>query len=107
MVATHGWLKNSGVAIEELIEDFLPAGLSQVICTDISKDGMLQGPNFELYVALQNKYNGVNFTLSGGISCMDDVAKAKELGLHSVIIGKAIYEGRITLNNIKEWLQNE
>jgi phosphoribosylformimino-5-aminoimidazole carboxamide ribotide isomerase len=107
LVATHGWLKNSGVAIEELIEGFLPAGLTQVICTDISKDGMLQGPNFDLYVALQQKYTQVDFTLSGGISSMADIAKAKELGLHSVIIGKAIYEGRITLNNIKEWLQNE
>ena len=107
MVATHGWLKNSGVAIEELIEDFLPAGLSQVICTDISKDGMLQGPNFDLYVALQQKYPQVDFTLSGGIYSMDDIAKAKSLNLHSVIIGKAIYEGRITLNNLKEWLQNE
>ena len=107
LVATHGWLKNSGVAIEELIEGFLPAGLTQVICTDISKDGMLQGPNFDLYVALQQKYKQVDFTLSGGISSMDDIARAKELGLHSVIIGKAIYEGRITLNNIKEWLQNE
>ena len=107
MVATHGWLKNSGVAIEELIDSFLPAGLSQVICTDISKDGMLQGPNFDLYVALQQKYKQVDFTLSGGISSMDDIAKAKGLGLHSVIIGKAIYEGRITLKNLKEWLQNE
>ena len=107
MVATHGWLKNSGVAIEELIDGFLPAGLSQVICTDISKDGMLQGPNFDLYVALQQKYPQVDFTLSGGIASMDDIARVKELGLHSVIIGKAIYEGRITLNNIKEWLQNE
>ena len=107
IVATHGWLKNSGVAIDELIEGFLPAGLTQVICTDISKDGMLQGPNFDLYVALQQKYKQVDFTLSGGISSMDDIAKAKSLGLHSVIIGKAIYEGRITLNNIKEWLQNE
>ena len=68
---------------------------------------MLQGPNFDLYVALQQKYPQVDFTLSGGISSMDDIAKAKSLNLHSVIIGKAIYEGRITLNNLKEWLQNE
>ena len=107
MVATHGWLKNSGVSIDEIIESFLPAGLTQVICTDISKDGMLQGPNFDLYVALQQKYKQVNFTLSGGISSMADIDKAKNLGLHSVIIGKAIYENRITLNNLKEWLQNE
>ena len=68
---------------------------------------MLQGPNFELNVPLQQKYKHVNFTLSGGISSMADIDKAKNLGLHSVIIGKAIYENRITLNNLKEWLQNE
>ena len=73
----------------------------------ISKDGMLQGPNFDLYVALQQKYEQVNFTLSGGISSMADIDKAKNLGLHSVIIGKAIYENRITLKDIGRWLLNE
>ncbi len=106
MVATHGWLKDSGVAIDDLIDSFIPAGLTQVICTDISKDGMLQGPNFPLYVRLQEKYPDVAFTLSGGISSMADVDKAAELGLHSVIIGKAIYEGRITLKELEQWLQN-
>lgn len=107
MVATHGWLKNSGVAIEDLIDGFLPAGLTQVICTDISRDGMLQGPNFNLYVTLQQRYPTVAFTLSGGISSTDDLKMARKLGLHSVIIGKAIYEGRITLKDLTEWLQNE
>ncbi len=107
IVATHGWLKDSGVEINSLIDGFLPAGLSQVICTDISKDGMLQGPNFDLYVALQEKYPAVAFTLSGGISSMADIDRAKELHLHSVIIGKAIYEGRITLKDLETWLQNE
>lgn len=107
MVATHGWLKNSGVAIEKLVDDFLSAGLTQVICTDIAKDGMLQGPNFDLYVSLQQKYENIDFTLSGGISSMKDIIKAKQLGIHSVIVGKAIYEGCITLKDLTEWLQNE
>ena len=104
MVATHGWLKTSGVAIEELIDGFLPAGLSQVICTDISKDGMLQGPDFGFYVSLKEQWPTVDVTLSGGISCMDDLVKAEELELHSVIVGKAIYEGRISLKELESWL---
>lgn len=106
-VATHGWLKESEVAIDEIIEWFLPHGLKQLICTDISKDGMLQGPNFPLYVELKEKFPTVDTTLSGGISSMEDIRKAHELGLHSVIIGKAIYEGRITLKEIEQWLLNE
>ncbi len=105
-VATHGWLKETEVTIDSIIEQFLPYGLKQLICTDISKDGMLQGPNFPLYVELKEKYPMVNTTLSGGISSMADIDKAVSLGLHSVIIGKAIYEGRITLNDLKQWLQN-
>lgn len=105
-VATHGWLKETEVTIDSIIEQFLPFGLKQLICTDISKDGMLQGPNFPLYVELKEKYPMVNTTLSGGISSMADIDKAASLGLHSVIIGKAIYEGCITLNDLKQWLQN-
>ncbi len=106
-VATHGWLKESQVSIDEIIGWFLPFGLKQLICTDISKDGMLQGPNFPLYVELKENFPTVDTTLSGGISSMDDIRKAHELGLHSVIIGKAIYEGRITLKDLEQWLQNE
>ena len=106
-VATHGWLKESQVSIDEIIGWFLPFGLKQLICTDISKDGMLQGPNFPLYVELKENFPTVDTTLSGGISSMDDIRKAHELGLHSVIIGKAIYEGRITLKDLELGLQNE
>ena len=106
-VAIHGWLKESQVSIDEIIGWFLPFGLKQLICTDISKDGMLQGPNFPLYVELKDNFPTVDTTLSGGISSMDDIRKAHELGLHSVIIGKAIYEGRITLKDLELWLQNE
>ena len=106
-VATHGWLKESQVSIDEIIGWFLPFGLKQLICTDISKDGMLQGPNFPLYVELKDNFTTVDTTLSGGISSMDDIRKAHERGLHSEIIGKAIYEGRITLKDLELWLQNE
>ena len=105
-VATHGWLKDSGLTLAELMDWYVPAGLTQMICTDISKDGMLQGPDFEFYVDLKRAFPTVDVTLSGGISCMDDIEKAAQLELHSVIVGKAIYEGRISLKEIESWLLN-
>ena len=103
-VSTHGWLKDAGVGVNELVEEFLPFGLSQLICTDISKDGMLQGPNFELYTQLQECFPSVDVTLSGGISSMADIECADKLGIRAAIVGKAIYEGHITLKNLEEWL---
>ena len=103
-VATHGWLKDSGLGLDELMGWYVPEGLNQMICTDISKDGMLQGPDFDFYVGLKQAWPSVDVTLSGGISCMDDLCKAEELGIHSVIMGKAIYEGRITLKELETWL---
>ena len=103
-VATHGWLKDSGLGLDELMGWYVPEGLNQMICTDISKDGMLQGPDFDFYVGLKMAWPSVDVTLSGGISCMDDLCKADELGIHSVIMGKAIYEGRITLKELETWL---
>lgn len=103
-VATHGWLKDSGLSLDELMGWYVPDGLSQMICTDISKDGMLQGPDFEFYVGLKQSWPSVAVTLSGGISCMGDIVKAAGLGLHSVIVGKAIYEGKISLKEIESWL---
>lgn len=105
-VATHGWMKDSGLTLAELMDWYVPAGLTQMICTDISKDGMLQGPDFEFYVGLKRAFPTVDVTLSGGISCMADIEKAAQLELHSVIVGKAIYEGRISLKEIESWLLN-
>ena len=105
-IATHGWLQESELTIEQLVEKFLPQGLSQVICTDISKDGMLQGPTFNLYEKLQNSFPSVDITVSGGISSMDDILRLDAMGLRSVIVGKAIYEGRISLKDLESCLQN-
>ena len=103
-VATHGWLRDSGLSLEELMGWYVPCGLSQMICTDISRDGMLQGPDFGFYVALKQAWPSVDVTLSGGVSCMEDLHEAERLGIHSVIVGKAIYEGRISLKDIESWL---
>lgn len=105
-VATHGWLRESSISVYELTDEFLPHGLSQLICTDIAKDGMLQGPDFSFYTELQQHYPSVNITLSGGVSSMNDIEKAHSLGIRAIIIGKAIYEGKITLKELEQWLQN-
>lgn len=106
-VSVNGWQEDLSVTIEQLIDVFLQHGLNQVICTDITKDGMLQGPSFELYTALQKRYEDVDFTVSGGISAMDDIRRLNDMKLRKVIVGKAIYENRITLKQIKRWLLNE
>lgn len=105
-VSVNGWQEDLCVTIEQLVDGFLPYGLSQVICTDISKDGMLEGPSFDLYTDLQSRYEGVDFTVSGGISSMADIERLNELRLRRVIVGKAIYENRITLKDIERWLLN-
>ena len=105
-VSVNGWLEDLALSIEELIDGFLPYGLNQVICTDINKDGMLEGPSFGLYTDLQSRYESVDFTVSGGIASMADIERAEELHLRRVIVGKAIYENRITLKEIEQWLLN-
>ena len=105
-VSVNGWQEDVAVTIEELVDSFLGQGLSQVVCTDITRDGMLQGPADELYVGLQERYPAVDFTVSGGIGSMADVERLSERGLHKVIVGNAIYENRITLKDIEQWLLN-
>ena len=105
-VAINGWLEKSKQTIDALIDRFIPHGLREVICTDIAKDGMLQGPTFDLYARLQAKYPEQDIIVSGGISKMDDIQRLNEMNLRHVIVGKAIYEGRITLEELKLWLQN-
>ena len=85
---------------------FLPLGLQECIVTEISRDGMLQGPASDLYVRLQRAFPAVSFTVSGGISGMADIRTLDALKLRKVIVGKAIYEHRITLQDIASWSQN-
>ena len=106
-VAVKGWQESTALTISEQIGWFLPDGLKYVICTDISRDGMLQGPSFELYSSLMEEFPGVVFTVSGGISSMSDIERLDTLGLPKVIVGKAIYENRISLEAIKRWFQSE
>lgn len=105
-IRVKGWLESAPATLEELLTRFAAAGLAQAVCTDISKDGMLGGPSVEMYCRLAAAYPSVQFTVSGGISSMDDIRRLDELGLCRVIVGKAFYEGRITIGELKEWWQN-
>ena len=102
-VAINGWMEQSEQSIESLIDHFHPYGLHEVICTDIAKDGMLQGPSFDLYARLQATYPDLDIIVSGGISAMSDIHRLDKMHLRHVIVGKAIYEGRITLEEIEKF----
>lgn len=103
-VSINGWKETATMGVEELIHRFQGAGLKQVICTDIAQDGMLTGPSFPLYTQLQELFPEITITVSGGISSWSDIEKLDELGLRSVIVGKAIYEGRITFDQLRDAL---
>ena len=106
LVAVKGWTSLSQLGVEDLVQRFLPLGLKECIVTDISRDGMLGGPSSALYQRLQDAFPALSFTVSGGISSMDDIRALDAMGLKKVIVGKAIYEERITLKDIALWSQN-
>ena len=105
-IAVKGWLEEVPFSIEDLVQRFLPLGLKECIVTDISRDGMLQGPSSALYQHLQSAFPELSFTVSGGISSMEDIRALDTMGLKKVIVGKAIYEACITLKDIALWSQN-
>jgi phosphoribosylformimino-5-aminoimidazole carboxamide ribotide isomerase len=104
-IAVGGWLETTNVSIYDFIEENLKEGIKQVFCTDISKDGLLQGPSFDLYKNMLTKFPALNLTASGGVSQLSDLNELKKIGCTGAIVGKAIYEGRITMNELKTFLQ--
>ena len=101
MVAIHGWTEVSAISCDELFADLEKAGADCVICTDISKDGAMQGTNLELYRDLSKKYS-INIVASGGVSSMDDICALKEMNLYGAILGKALYQGAVDLKEAIE-----
>ncbi|MDA0985810.1 MAG: 1-(5-phosphoribosyl)-5-[(5-phosphoribosylamino)methylideneamino]imidazole-4-carboxamide isomerase [Bacteroidetes bacterium] len=102
-IATDGWLETSQLTLFDFVQSYQAKGISYVICTDISKDGMLEGPAFELYRSLLSKVN-IKLIASGGISTFEELPQLHELGCEGVIIGKAIYENRISLKQIEKFI---
>ena len=103
-IAISGWQEESNLALLPFIQGYQEKGISYVICTDISKDGMLQGPSFGTYEEILKPSKDIKLIASGGISNFDELPKLDELGCEGVIIGKAIYENRISLKELENFI---
>jgi phosphoribosylformimino-5-aminoimidazole carboxamide ribotide isomerase len=101
-IAISGWTETGDEYVFDFVREYLEKGLKTVISTDVEKDGMLEGPSFELYKKLLGEIENLQLIASGGIRDMDDLEKLKTLGMHGAIIGKAIYEGRIDLKDLSQ-----
>lgn len=99
-IAIGGWLQVSEETIIQFIEKYIEKGIKQLFCTDISKDGKLEGPSLELYTKIVRQFPDLHFIASGGVSSMDDINALREIGCKGVIVGKAIYEGRIKIEEL-------
>lgn len=106
-IAVSGWLEESNEEVIQFIQNYQKDGISYVICTDIAKDGMLEGPSFELYKEILTSCENVKLIASGGISTFDELPKLAELSCEGTIIGKAIYEGRISLKQLENFILNQ
>ncbi len=100
-ICVKGWTENAGVSADRFFQEMKEVGVKTVICTDISKDGVLQGTNLELYGHLSESFD-MDIVASGGVSCIDDIRKLAEMGLYGAIIGKALYTGDIDLEKAVE-----
>ena len=99
MVATQGWVDNSGASVLPFVKFLLSIGIRTIVYTDISRDGMLQGPNLVMMEQLQ-QLPGIRLIASGGVSGIDDLKALKQLGVYGAITGKALYEGKVTMKEI-------
>ncbi len=104
-IAVSGWKEASEAKLIPFIGEWIEKGISKTICTDISRDGMLEGPSVELYKEIMLQFPGLHLVASGGVSSLDDLYRLEEAGIPAVIIGKAIYEGRITLKELEEFTE--
>ena len=103
-IAVSGWLEESSQELLPFIQNYQKKGIEYVICTDIAKDGMLEGPSFDLYQEILETVSDLKLIASGGISTFEELPKLAELGCEGTIIGKAIYEGRITLKELERYI---
>lgn len=104
-ISVNGWKEDSTLSLSDFIRNYTHKGITQVLCTDINKDGMLQGPSTELYRSLLKEFPDIYLIASGGVSSAQDLIQLKQAGLPAAIVGKAYYEGRITLEQLSQLSQ--
>ncbi|MGM0531563.1 MAG: 1-(5-phosphoribosyl)-5-[(5-phosphoribosylamino)methylideneamino]imidazole-4-carboxamide isomerase [Bacteroidota bacterium] len=106
-VAVDAWTSGSDLKVDELIGWYLPVGLKEVLCTDISRDGMLEGVNAELYKRLKESFPEIKIIASGGVASLEDLKRLNQFGVDAAVIGKALYEGWLELDALKEFVASE
>ena len=107
MLATHGWLENSDTTLWEAVDDYCRSGLKHVLCTDISRDGAMAGPNLDLYREFGARYPDVSLQASGGVRDIDDLAALRDCGSAAAITGRALLDGQITPEEVASFLRDE
>ena len=103
-IAVSGWLEEGPQELMPFLTDYTQEGVNKVLCTDISRDGMLQGPSIELYKQVMQQFPSMHLIASGGVSCLDDILRLEDAGIPAVVFGKALYEGRITMKDLKRFM---
>ena len=103
-IAVGGWLETTDIELFKFVDDYMRKGITKVICTDISKDGMLQGPATALYIKMLDANPELYLIASGGVSSIQDIEILHEANIPAVITGKAIYEGKIRLNELSQFI---
>jgi phosphoribosylformimino-5-aminoimidazole carboxamide ribotide isomerase len=107
MIAVNGWLETTALKLEDFIQTYRSKGIGYFLCTDISKDGLLQGPAVELYRSLMVQFPGLRLMASGGVSGVHDLQALQQAGVPEVVVGKAIYEGRIAIHELVQIPQSD
>lgn len=103
-IAVSGWMEDSSLELIPFLHDYTKEGIYKVLCTDISKDGMLQGPSIVLYKEIMKEFPEMHLIASGGVSCLQDLIALEEAGIPAVVFGKALYEGRITMKDLNRFM---
>ncbi|HEY0680100.1 MAG TPA: 1-(5-phosphoribosyl)-5-[(5-phosphoribosylamino)methylideneamino]imidazole-4-carboxamide isomerase [Chitinophagaceae bacterium] len=102
-IAVSGWTETTDILVYDFISRYVENGIQQVFCTDVAKDGLLEGPSIDLYKNIISKFPNLYFIASGGVSSMQDLEELRNIGCRGVIVGKAIYEGRIGLQELSNF----
>jgi phosphoribosylformimino-5-aminoimidazole carboxamide ribotide isomerase len=106
IVTTHGWTRKSEMTLFECIDEFMSSGLQQVLCTDVSRDGAMTGPNLDLYASIVDRYPDLELQASGGVRHIDDLQQLRRIGVPAAISGRALLDGKITVEEIESFLQS-
>lgn len=103
LISVNGWKEDSNLKLDDFLKEYSAKGITRVLCTDINRDGMLQGPATELYRSILRDFPGFKLIASGGVSSIEDLIELRKEGLYEAIVGKAYYEGKITLKQLAEF----